>query len=186
MFCARCGQQIPDASEICPLCGRDANIQLAAPSGVASDAAAPAVASALAETPPSRPIRRDLQGVGGWLLFFCIGMVVLSPLVTFVQVINGANNEVLVMLLEFPRVTIGVVAGIFLWNVRPVAFTLLWIYFGIVTMFAVLGIIGFAAKPDPANPQDLLLTVRSLIYVFVWFLYFRRSERVRATFGRNL
>src|SRR5262245_35677724 len=74
MFCARCGQQIPDASQTCPLCGREASIQLQ-PRAMAdlSPLTPPAV--------PSFPVaRQDLQGVRGWLLFFCIVTGVLTPL----------------------------------------------------------------------------------------------------------
>jgi hypothetical protein len=185
MFCARCGQQIPDVSEICPLCGRDASVKLAAPSGVAPEAAA-AVALAPSETTPLRPIRKDLQGVGGWLLLFCIGLVVLSPLVTLALVINAPNTDALAMALEFVRAALGVVVGILLWNIRPVAFTLLWIYFGIIALFSVLGIVGFVMNAEQTAPQDLIVSIRALIYVLAWFWYFKKSERVRATFGRNL
>ena len=89
------------------------------------------------------------------------------------------------MVLEFLRVAFGIVVGIFVWNVRPVAFTLLWFYFGLVGAFAVLGIIGSALDAEE-GAKGLVVSIRSLGYVFVWFLYFRRSERVRATFGRNL
>jgi hypothetical protein len=186
MFCARCGQQIPDASEICPLCGRDANIKLAIPSGAAREAAATAVASAPSETTALHPIRKELQGVGGWLLLFCIGLVVLNPLLILVRVINAANTDVRGMVLEFSLAAFGIVVGIFLWNARLVAFTLLWIYFGVVAAFALLGIIAFAVSPAPVESQNLVFSIRPLIYVFMWFLYFRTSERVRAIFGRNL
>jgi hypothetical protein len=185
MFCARCGQQIPESSEICPLCGRDASVKLAAPPGVVPEAAA-AVALAPSETAPLRPIRKDLQGVGGWLLLFCIGLVVLSPLVTLVLVFNRADTDVLGMVLGFVRAAVGVVAGVFLWNVRPVAFTLLWIYFGIVALLSVLGFVGFVMNAEQATPQDMIVSIRALIYALAWFLYFKKSERVRATFGRNL
>jgi hypothetical protein len=147
------------------------------------------VAAAIAQPQPvTSPIssrNRELQGVGGWLLFFCIALIILGPLVTLVQVMNLPNVDALGMILEFARAALGIVVGILLWNVRPIAFTLLWIYFGFVALMAVLGIIGFAVL-EQKRPEDLIVSVRALIYVTIWFLYFRKSERVRATFGRNL
>lgn len=90
------------------------------------------------------------------------------------------------MVLEFSRAAFGMIVGVFVWNKRPVAFTLLWIYFGIVAAFAVLGLIGTVTTAEQGADRGLMLSIRSLVYGFVWFLYFRRSERVRATFGRNL
>lgn len=185
MFCARCGQQIPDASETCPLCGRETTIKLEPQPSVAQANAGTALAQPQPVTPSISPHHRGLQGVGGWLLFFCIALIILGPLVTFVQVMNLPNVDPLAMGLEFARAAFGIAVGIFLWNVRPVAFTLLWIYFGFVALMAVLGIIGFAVL-EQKRPEDLTVSVRALIYVTIWFLYFRKSERVRATFGRNL
>src|SRR5215471_5936163 len=85
MFCARCGEQIPDTSEICPLCGREATVQLQPQEPLVLQAAvgaAPAMA-----TPPGglpdvqvRPINPKLRGIGGWLLFFCVSITILSPM----------------------------------------------------------------------------------------------------------
>jgi Protein of unknown function (DUF2569) len=185
MFCARCGQQIPDASEICPLCGREANVKLEPTGNAMAAAAAPAVAAEQPGAPSLAPIRKDLQGVGGWLLVFCVGLVLLRPLLVLSQAINAPNIDSLDMGLEISLAVFGIVVGIFVWNVRPVAFTLLWTYFALVVVLAILGIIGFAAE-EQSRPQDLMVSVRSLVYVVIWFAYFHSSERVRATFGRNM
>jgi len=185
MFCARCGEQIPDASETCPVCGREASLQLPPASAHASFAAAPALAPVSAASPP---IRSDLQGVGGWLLFFCIGLVILGPLVVLREVTSATDSDSSGIVLELARTAFGVVLGILIWNVRQVAFTLLWIYFGLVVVISILGIIGSTALADEGqgNALALMYSIRSLIYAVIWFFYFRKSQRVRATFGRNL
>ena len=181
MFCARCGEQIPEASQICPLCGREANVKLA----LAPASAAPAPALEPSSTAPVLPIRKDLQGVGGWLLFFCISLVLLGPLAILAET-TSSSIDTAGIVLDIARASFGVVVAIFIWRVRPLVFPLLWIYFGIVALIAVLGIIGFALTVDQSEPRDLVVPVRSLIYVVIWVLYFRSSQRVRATFGRNL
>ncbi|HKF23401.1 MAG TPA: DUF2569 family protein [Candidatus Angelobacter sp.] len=184
MFCARCGEQIPDTSDICPVCGREANVKLA----VAPASAAPAPALDPSSAAPIIPIRKDLQGVGGWLLFFCIALVILGPVWLLSEVNSAAGSDLLGMVLEIAQIAFGVVVGIFVWNVRQVAFTLLWIYFGVTTVYSLLAIIGSIelTNEGQGEPMTFVYSIRSLIYVVVWFLYFRKSQRVRATFGRNL
>ncbi len=186
MFCARCGEQIPDASELCPLCGRETTIQLQPqPAAVRQPNTSAVLAQPQLTTPSISSRDRGLQGVGGWLLFFCIALIILGPLATFAEVMSLSNIDAAGMILEFARAGFGIVVGIFLWNVRPVAFTLLWVYFAFVALMGILGIIGFAVL-EQKRPEDLTVSVRALIYVVVWFLYFHQSKRVRVTFGRNL
>jgi hypothetical protein len=188
MFCARCGQQIPDASEVCSLCGREATIKLAPQPGMGPERAGAAFEQAQSPLPISSR-DRNAQKVGGWLLFFCIVVIIVGPLSALVEVMSFSGNIdadiSLAVALDLVRAVLGLVTGIFLWNVRPVAFTLLWIYFGLVALLAVLGIIGFALA-ELQRPNDLTMPVRSLIYVAIWASYFHTSKRVKATFGRNL
>jgi len=182
MFCARCGHQIPDASEICPLCGREATIQLPAP----METAAASTATAPAAAPSFSAVDRDLQGVRGWLLFFCISLTVLGPLFALSQVTALSTEDAVGSILELARAVYGLVVGIFLWNVRPEAFRLLWIYFALVVLLGVLGIIGFATAPGEVKSEGLIQSIRSIIYALIWYAYFHNSVRVRSTFGRNL
>ena len=80
----------------------------------------------------------------------------------------------------------GVFVGTVVWNVHPRAFLLLWIYLGITAIFLVLAIVSFILAEEPTDMQVVITTVRGLIYTVVWFIYFKKSDRVQATFGRNL
>ncbi len=190
MFCARCGQQIPDTSALCPLCGREATIKLEPPPVVGQTNVA-LEPSPLAIPPAASFRNRGLQPVGGWLLFFCIVLVIMGPLSVLAEVMTLSSNGpdtpdiTIVVILDLARAALGVATGIVVWNVRPMAFTLLWIYFGLVALLGILGIIGFAMA-EQNRPEDLIVSIRSLIYVAIWATYFHRSQRVRATFGRNL
>jgi uncharacterized protein DUF2569 len=188
LFCARCGQQIPDATEICPLCGREASIHLNPPPAAPAPMAAPAPAQIKwpneAETtmPPARQPR--LRGVGGWLLVFCILLTVVAPLAVFVSAWRGgfeADDIVNIAWAAF-----GFVVGMMVWNVHRHAFVLLWIYFGLTVLIFALAIISLALADEAAEPRDSILLFRSLIYTVAWFVYFKKSDRVQATFGRNL
>ncbi len=80
----------------------------------------------------------------------------------------------------------GVIVGIMVWNVNPRAFLLLWIYFGLTALLLVLGIAGSFVSTEEQDPREMVQLVRALISTVIWFLYFKKSDRVQATFGRNL
>ena len=143
MFCARCGQQIPDASEICQLCGQEATLRI--------DPAPP---------PPPFPAQTQykapnfsygnsrVQGVGGWLLVFCIIITMVSPLLVFAQISAQARGPNPYNMLDVVRVLYGVIVGIVLWMRRQVAILMLKIYFIVILATIVLVILVFFAG-DP-------------------------------------
>jgi hypothetical protein len=187
MFCARCGEQIPDASVTCPLCGREATLHMPPPPPL------PAAAAGAAPSPISwpddlrqigPPMRRpDLKGVGGWLLFFCITRTVFAPLVTLVRVGNrGLDPSVII---DFSFTVFGVLVGIMVWIVNSSAFVLLWIYFGVSAFLLLLGIAALSLS-GALGPEQMGRLFWGLAFTIVWFAYFKKSDRVQATFGRNL
>lgn len=189
MFCARCGQQIPDASEICPLCGREATLKIDPPPAIPAVTPAPAVAPGQIQWPAEpaviAPMRRpDLKGVGGWLLFFCISLTLLAPLLMLIRVWGGGFE--LEGMIDLALAAFGVLVGIMVWNVHPRAFILLWVYFGLTALLLVLAIAGSFVGSEEQNPSEIMQLFRGLISTIIWFLYFKKSDRVQATFGRNL
>src|SRR5262247_2648195 len=81
MFCGHCGQHNPDASRVCASCGQEIRLSLSL-----TPAPAPASAPALAPLPQQPPALSNLEshsepkGVGGWLLFFCVLITIISPI----------------------------------------------------------------------------------------------------------
>lgn len=53
-------------------------------------------------------------------------------------------------------------------------------------LIIVLAMVNLVTAEEGATDRDFILIFRSTIYSFVWFFYFKRSARVKATFGRNL
>ena len=148
-------------------------------------------------------IDRRLRGVGGWLLLFCVGLTILSPLVTLSTIVVGFGESPEVFD-EFPRLRIimlaetvlcgtmmafSVYAGICLWTIRPGAVRIAKCYLlcllGAQTISAILP---FAANL-PAEANEAMLgevakdSIRTVIYVAIWYSYLNCSERVRATYG---
>ena len=181
MFCARCGQQIPDASEICPHCGREATLSpRSSPSATTQQlSASPAPNFMPATTPPRRQ-----KEVGGWLMFFCILLVVIDPLVVMFMAWSaekGPDTASYIVWAAF-----GVAVGIMIWNLYRHSFVWLWIYFGLTAVLLSMRIADFIFVSPNRNFHEITLILRSAIYSFAWFLYFKRSDRVQETFGRNL
>ena len=187
MFCARCGQQIPEASEVCPLCGRQTTLKL-------DPIPAPAPAPAQPRSPyafVTIPQNLGPSGVGGWLLFYCIGLSILTPLMGLAQfsiLLHFLNYE---YVLDFMRVIYGTVVGIVLWMKRPIAIFLLRIYFIVIAGTLLLGVLRLVAlslrtHTSIALVQGFTRVIAQIGFSILWFAYFRKSERVRNTYGANL
>ncbi|MBZ5532173.1 MAG: DUF2569 family protein [Acidobacteriia bacterium] len=193
MFCARCGQQIPDASELCPLCGREAVLHLP-PSSPSDPLAAPHA------SPQVQPRARVAFGggpigVGGWLLFFCITITILSPVAIFSQSAALIRRRGLQTstgtLIYVARAAYGIVVGIFLWMGHPVAMFLLRIYFAILSFSILIAILfvvlaGLRGANPVAISESAAPVMQLTAYVLIWASYFLKSVRVRNTYGRNL
>jgi hypothetical protein len=132
--------------------------------------------------PPAR--RPDLRGVGGWLLFFCISLTVLAPLLMFVRV--SASGFALEGIVDLVLAAFGMLVGFMVWTVSPRSFVLLWIYFGITAALLMLGIVSTLTNTEAEPSQEVFYMFRALVSTIIWFLYFKKSDRVQATFGRNM
>ncbi len=184
MFCARCGQHIPDAIEICPLCGREASLSLipqpAADFPLTSKTVLPlSVAS------------QEPNGIGGWLLFYCLTLTLLSPAYLLLYFSMMPYRVVTIYsLIGILRGFLGVVVGILLWMRRPVALFLLRGYFIYIAAGLLLSALEIARSmmrtSSPILAGSGFAVLVSTGITILWFLYFRRSVRVRNTYGANL
>jgi hypothetical protein len=184
LFCARCGQQIPDASEICQLCGQETKLKLEPVPPASPSANVPYAFVTI-------PQVMGPSGVGGWLLLYCIGLTILAPLVTFTQIYTFWRFVNAYYLLDTVRALYGVVVGIFLWMSRPLSLFLLRIYFIILGGTILLTIMRLAAVALQTHASLFMMGSFTQIVVLtgftiLWFAYFHKSVRVRNTYGANL
>ena len=183
MFCARCGEQIPDTSETCPLCGREASIHIAPPAPLPTVSHPQSAALAL-------PVIIGPTGVGGWLLFFCVSLTILAPLPMLMRASSGWHL-IPRYLFDDLRLLYGMVVGAALWLKQPVSLMLLRIYFIIAAAMAVLSVLNLVSAALRAHESLFLMpgftpTFWSVGIILLWFAYFRKSARVRNTYGSNL
>ena len=77
--------------------------------------------------------------------------------------------------------------GLFVWMEDPRAIPILRTYFLVLGGFALFNLAFLAgAGFERATISEILAYLRMLIFAGLWTLYFLKSARVRATFGRNL
>jgi hypothetical protein len=172
-MCAECGKENSDSSRFC-FCGNDL-------------------------TRPAPPAQR---GVGGPLLFFCVQMVILGPLLavsSFGPALRGVRaiapfdtRVALVLLLQLSLsltvTALGVFTGLQLWRVRPGALRLTRAYLlalGALPLVTIGLPLALGVQADMDQRIVLLqnMTAASgVLSAVFWWIYFSSSRRVRATY----
>lgn len=153
---------------------------------------------------PERHIDADLtrlRGVEGWLLLFCVGTAILSPLELLTEAILrplGLVDVGFLRPLGLPNIALTALAictGVALWRGRPNALGLAKAYLiSLVCWDVLLVIVALSAQQStevsyqamPVAAQAVAEGVVEIIAVVFWWFYFKKSKRVKATFGRNL
>src|SRR5689334_3351886 len=131
----------------------------------------------------SQPGDRRLRGVGGWLFFLCLTLVMLVPIGAGVEVwgfwrraFAGQNSELIattVTVIDVVVVGIGIAAGILLYRTQPLGLLLAKVF------FAVRLVLGLASMVE--GPSLQAANVIAVSSAFLVYLY--RSERVRNTYA---
>jgi hypothetical protein len=148
------------------------------------------------------------RGIGGWLLFFVLTMVVFGPAIYIVLFFTSYGhtmegfarsshpyaNYLFYAVEQLADIAVrgyGIFAGIQLWKIRPTALMhakrfLLLVALYHLADFAVA--VNFRWILDPPGtlgrylPQALLRQSRNLVYPVVWYAYLLNSKRVHNTF----
>ena len=192
-----CGSQNPDVGSFCYNCGKPLTQVMVSPSGAAV-APAPRVApthqpatqpgaAAPADLPAADPellrIRSEhpeLVGVGGWLGWFSIVIGVLSPLF----ILGGIISEPSVYsVFDLALGAFSIYTAVLIWRVSPRALRMTKIL--LILEFCIAALLLVAQLSDTSSKSDPAAT-RMLFGSIVWFSYFKKSRRVKATFGRSI
>jgi undecaprenyl pyrophosphate phosphatase UppP len=151
-----------------------------------------------------KSINPKLKGVGGWLLFFVIGQMLLRPARTLTELSDDKNIVTPAFEAIFPTATtligiekafsiglaaFGVAVGISLWKMRnPFSVKLTKAFLIANPVIMALDAIVFKFSDLPPDIQDSIMQKGLIqagavaIVCLIWFLYFTKSERVRATY----
>lgn len=150
----------------------------------------------------------SLKGVDGWLLFLCINLIILEPLMSlpyFIDYIIETRDE----LNQYPGVGVildidlvigilmllyGIYVGIILLRIRPDAVRSAIQYLNIIILYMVAAFIIITIVLQAYEPsfnhviQNILgyiiiETIFSIGVVIIWISYLKNSERVKITYG---
>jgi hypothetical protein len=150
----------------------------------------------------STPAEPRYKGVGGWLLLFCLGLTVFSPLLTIGSLAASYSDSsqyfdqfpgllvvtVIDTLLSVGLMAFSIYAGTGLWRIRPGAVQMakryLLCFLGYHVVAAILPFM--AGLPSEANEAMIAQiakdTFRGVIFVAIWYSYLNKSKRVSATY----
>jgi len=140
-------------------------------------------------------------GVKGWLLFFCISLTILSPILTSFILI-ASYGAFLSLFHDYPVIRViailcipglinigitifGIVAGVKLWTKKPNAVRITRAYLTTYLLFNIYGGLFFFILELLAHSVSgsyLRQLIGSVIYFFIWNSYFNKSKRVNVTF----
>jgi hypothetical protein len=139
------------------------------------------------------------RGVKGWLLLFVLLLTVFNPIATgsvLLAKFLGFNAVLYFGFADLFWIVVitlfGVYAGIMLWAVKPRAVKKAKAYLLMYGAYAVyLAVYNFyILKPSDPSAAQIGATagafIRILVYVGLWWAYFKRSKRVKATYGEAL
>lgn len=155
--------------------------------------------------PQTVPTKYGPVGVGGWLTFFCVGLVVLGPIINLSIMVIGWRDAsplfeqfpALKHSLRFEQVSgggitlLGFIIGTLIWSGNRHGRTLARIYLlARLIWLPIAGVITFMIGIDlPDNLLRVLFgdvvpaILREVIYFTIWWLYFWKSVRVKNTYA---
>lgn len=145
-------------------------------------------------------------GVGGWLVFFCVGLTILGPLFSLGQMGNGWEQAQpafsrfpaikSVLICEYLGSTAiliyGFIVGCMIWSGsskgRVIArrFLLIRLFGSIVFEVIAINMMVRWLPLEIARAGTVGMIgalIREVVYFTIWWLYFKMSKRVRNTYG---
>jgi hypothetical protein len=193
--CAHCGAQLEEHTLVCILCGAEKQ-RTADAQEIAPEAAQPTPEMFIARKASEEA---NLSGIGGWLVFTAIGLILAPFLNLFALATDGRllfnpgardylmNHAGLYLLIVFEVIS-NLVFLLYctglnvLFYAKKKAFPVAMIVFLAANVLVIsIDHISVAQLALPEKPTQL---IRALISAAIWIPYFMRSRRVALTFVR--
>jgi len=130
-----------------------------------------------------------LCGVRGWLLLFCVLTSIVNPLQAVMLIANGKQKP-MEILIAFILAGTSCLAGVLLWrrSERALEMTKYYLYglivFGCLAFLLTL-MMDVHKASTIVNMEKIADCLMILPFPLIWTVYFKKSERLRLTYGRN-
>jgi hypothetical protein len=145
------------------------------------------------------------KGVGGWLVFFCVGLTILGPLFSLGQMVTAWEDSQ-AGFSSFPSIKTAViwenfgsallliysfVVGCIVWSGSPNGKSVAKKYL-VIRLFGFIGVEFIAILLMGDLPSEVLAAgiggvfgagITEVFYFLIWWFYFKKSKRVRNTYG---
>jgi hypothetical protein len=148
------------------------------------------------------------KGVGGWLVFFCVGLTILSPLLVLGQMVStwkaseaafGAFPAIKTVMLwenfgSFMLLVYGFIVGCIIWSGNPQGRSIAQ-RFLLIRLFGFIGVEFISLLMMSGLPSNIVAggvsglggaVFNAGIYFLVWWYYFKKSKRVKNTYGEEV
>jgi uncharacterized protein DUF2569 len=142
----------------------------------------------------------EYRGVRGWLLFFCLNLIIIYPFIFLQAIVRTAlaytafphflstswlMTNIIVDIIYIGMALFSVYAGIALWKTRPNAVKMAKVY--LVVFFVFYVAVGFLIlKMDLQQSKEIFTLVYGwslwLAHLVAWYVYLNKSKRVKATY----
>ncbi len=152
--------------------------------------------------PVAKIIDDRYQGVGGWLLFLCVIMVIISPLWSLQGIVSVLGDiwevkdqypglmlvTAVDLILSAGVIAFQIYAGLKLWRVRPGAAQTAKKYFIVFLVYSFIAaflpfLAGFSKEGNDIIAAELPKSIfGSLVWFCVWYGYLSVSKRVKTTY----
>ena len=147
-------------------------------------------------------IEPNLTGVKGWLLLFCAGRAILSPILSlyllgtsyleiqdFIDNPQVLNFFVISSIVVFAEIGYGIFVAIKLWRIKENAVKITRIYLIVSSCLVLFSefiplLVGFPVEfVSETFREGLLNLLRTIGLNVAWYVYFGRSKRVANTYS---
>jgi hypothetical protein len=116
---------------------------------------------------------KELNGIGGWLTFFIITIMIISPIISLTFLFTDVPLTIYDYIEGFGTISVLILSGIFL--LQKKSYAVLFTKLVLVGMFITTIIYLFLGEFE---------TFMNPIYPIIWFWYFSVSKRVKITYGK--
>ena len=131
--------------------------------------------------------RLAAPGVRGWMLLFCLSLIVFNPIIIAIMMVTGFYNN-LDAVLDPCMAILGIYIGVQLWKMHPNsvenAKIYLLVFFGVSVFSTFIPIYWMSHYENKLSFSiyEGMKLIGELLFFSIWYAYLNRSKWVKSTY----